>query len=482
LTLASRPVAFGGAVVGAAALAYAVRSPDGWHALALLLVLIAVGCIGYLLLQARPSLIMSLALVLMCLSGYWVDLAAPLPIDRLAIALSLGLVLARPEMRAKLFLRLRQPLTWLLALLALYTIVSAMRAGTLTQEESLYTMLDSLGIVPFALYVVAPVVFETERDRDILMTTLVCLGAYLGLTAMFEMFHVSALVFPKYILNPNIGIHFGRARGPFVEADANGLAMFACAVASVIAAVRWRGTPKATFALGVVALCAFGILLTLTRAVWIGSAIGCVVTLLAFAPLRRYVVPVVLIGAVGAVGALTLVPGLSGDATKRSDELRPVWDRLNTDAAALRMVQAKPLTGFGWHTFQENSPTYLRQASSFPLTGSGLIVHNVFLARLSELGLIGTLMFVIAFGWAIGGSAIRAGPPEMLAWKMGLVAIAIDWVVVANFVQITYAMPTALIWLWAGMISPVPRDATATNPGSVRWAALRGASAPAPGA
>ena len=42
-------------------------------------------------------------------------------------------------------------------------------------------------------------------------------GVYLGFTAVCEIAQLWSLVFPKYIADPKIGLHFGRARGPMVH-------------------------------------------------------------------------------------------------------------------------------------------------------------------------------------------------------------------------------------------------------------------------
>ncbi len=105
----------------------------------------------------------------------------------------------------------------LVAILA-WTAYSALFAGTLTVKDPFFALLDYLGIVPFALFWVAPAAFPGPRERRILLTTLVGVGLYLGATAFFETIGPSALVFPRYIMDPSVGIHWGRARGPFVEA------------------------------------------------------------------------------------------------------------------------------------------------------------------------------------------------------------------------------------------------------------------------
>ena len=111
---------------------------------------------------------------------------------------------------------------WVLALLVLYAVGSSAWANTLTQHHASFELLDRLGIVPFLLYLVAPAAFATDRQRTILLGTLAVVGAYLGATAFFEMIGPHSLVFPKFILNPSLGIHDGRARGPFLEAGADG--------------------------------------------------------------------------------------------------------------------------------------------------------------------------------------------------------------------------------------------------------------------
>ena len=59
-----------------------------------------------------------------------------------------------------------------------------------------------------------------EVKRRILLGTLVAIGAYLSLTAVAEKLGITGLEVPGYISDPTVGIHFGRARGPFVDAGA----------------------------------------------------------------------------------------------------------------------------------------------------------------------------------------------------------------------------------------------------------------------
>src|SRR6185437_1384096 len=105
-------------------------------------------------------------------------------------------------------------------------------------------------------------------------------------------------------------------------------------------------------------LCFTGTLLTLERSVWTGAAIATVLTLLVFARLRPLALPVIATGVVAVVLALLLVPGLSAKVSSRAQQQEPVWDRQNLTVAALNMISARPLLGFGWDRFQSDSGPY----------------------------------------------------------------------------------------------------------------------------
>ena len=143
------------------------------------------------------------------------------------------------------------------------------------------------------------------------------LGAYLGLTTLFEMVHLNALVFPRYILNPNYGIHFGRGRGPFVDAVANGFACFICAAACGVAVATWSGIRPRIFAGLIGFLCLVGTFLSLERSVWIGAAAAIVITVMTIRQLRRYALPLATAIVIVLAATLALIPGLRATVKTR---------------------------------------------------------------------------------------------------------------------------------------------------------------------
>lgn len=421
-------------------------------------------CLLAALMLVEPAWPISLGVAAMIFSSHWDLTSSPIPLDRvLIVAGVLSLILRARTIRDVLGNELSAIHVLLLAA-ALFAFGSAVISGTIGDHDAIFALLDRYGIVPFVLFAVAPAAFPDARTRRILLITLTVVGAYLAYTSILARVGPQSLVFPQYIVDPAIGIHADRARGPFVESVANGLALFECGVA---AAFLWRTELDSRMRMGaalVVAACSLSIVLTLTRSIWIGSAVALLAAMASSAQTRRLVVPIV--GAVAAMAllALAVVPGLSADASSRESDQAPIWDRENTNAAALRMVGERPLLGFGWFEFQSQNAAHQRLADDHIITGAGLEEHNVFLSNAAELGLLGTLLWGAALVVAVGGGIFRRGPPELDWWRVGLVAIAVQWLIVANFVPLGYAFPTALLWLWAGVAWYRPSPAPAAGP------------------
>jgi O-antigen ligase len=417
--------------------------------------MLAAGAAGALALVAaavavEPAWILSVGLALSIFSGNWSYLHVPGPVDRVVIVTGIITVLVRSLVVADAPRVQVRRVHWVLALLIVYAVGSAAWTNTLSQHQATFELLDRLGLVPFLLYLVAPAAFATERQRTILLGTLAVVGAYLGATAFFEMIGPHALVFPSFILNPALGIHDGRARGPFLEAGADGLAMFCCSVAAVMLLHRPRAPWIRRAVIAIAGLCLLGVVLTLTRQVWAGAAAGALLASIGSARLRRHVPAAVIAGVVLVGGALVLVPSLQAKLHTRVSAQKPVWDRLNSDAAALRMIESRPLLGYGWGTFPRYSPRYYHVAKTYPLSAVAE-VHNVVLSNAAELGAIGLGLWLLGLTAAMVAPFRRRGPPSMEPWKLGLVAVAVAWFVQANFAPLAYAFDNYLPWLFAGI-------------------------------
>jgi putative inorganic carbon (hco3(-)) transporter len=421
--------------------------------------LATLAAVAYVAWHVEPAYIFCGAIAASCFSGDWSLLGFPNSVapDRLLLLGAIAMVVVRSR-GAHPRPRFRMRLSHLLLLLvSLYVVTSAVWAGTLSNREALFRMTDRFGLVPFLAFAVAPLAFRTQRHRQALVATLVGVGAYLSLTALFETTGTTALVLPHFISDPSLGLHFGRARGPFLEAQTMGMALFACAIACCVGFTYWRSREARALLAAVALLCMAGTLFTLQRAVWVGVIAACAAALLSVRRLRRYVVPAALGGCVLVVLLLAVVPGLSEKVSSRTGEQadRSLWDRQNLNAAALRAVDANPLFGVGWERWQDVGEPYLRTSPDYPVTGSVngqiQVVHNVVLSNAAELGLLGTSLWLLALVAVFASALMRRGPPDHAAWRAGLVALGVMWVVVMLFTPLAKPFPTLLVFLWAGV-------------------------------
>lgn len=430
-----------------------VTQPSAEH-LVLLVVLVVVGLAAvWILAHVSVATVFAVGLGSEIFSSNWKYLGIPIPLDRVFFVVGL-LILVFSGGRAVSDRRITfRPIHLLLLATAGWATASAIGAGTIGTSPGFFALLDRLGLLPFLMFALAPLIFGDARRRNTLLIVLVVVGFYLGSIGVAEGLGIHRLVIPSYINNPNIGIHAERARGPFLEADAMGFGLYVGAVGAAIGLGTWRSHRAQVICVLTLVLDGLGIFFTVTRAVWLGAALGVVVAFASHRRLRRLLVPMGIAGAAVVALSLLLVPGLSNKVDGRVSSASPVWDRYNTNDAAIRAAEAHPVTGIGWQTFESSSTTYLRQADTYPLTGADLEVHNVFLSHLAELGVPGAVMWALALFAAVGGACLRRAPPGLEAWRLGLRAFFVMFLFIALFAPLSDALPNLFLWLMAGIVS-----------------------------
>jgi O-antigen ligase len=160
----------------------------------------------------------------------------------------------------------------------------------------------------------------------------------------------------------------------------------------------------------------------------------------------------VLVAGALAIGAsLSLIPGLSETVNRRLNDPATIWDRKNLARAAVNMVEAKPLFGFGWSRFTSDSADYFQQAFDYPLTATNAGVHNTPLTYGVDLGLVGMTLWILGLTFGILGALTTRGPPELQRWRVALVAVAAASLVVLNSVPPTAWLNRSL-WLFAAVV------------------------------
>jgi putative inorganic carbon (HCO3(-)) transporter len=168
--------------------------------------------------------------------------------------------------------------------------------------------------------------------------------------------------------------------------------------------------------------------------------------------LRKFLLPLAIgLGIVIGV-VLAAAPQVRSDANTRVNTTRSVWDRENTDDAALRIVEQHPLAGVGWVRFVDVSEQWVRQAHTYPITNIDIEVHNVALGRAAELGLPAAALWVFS---VLAGPCMvflkRRPPGDLAGWAIVSMGGTACWLVAINLSPVPYPLPNLLVWLMSGI-------------------------------
>lgn len=330
-------------------------------------------------------------------------------------------------------------------------------------------------LIPFAIYWMAR---QSPLDRSklsLLAGTLTCLGVYLAVTGLLEIGEQWWAVFPGYIADPEVGMHFGRARGPMVSAISFGLYLGVC----ILAAWLWRSRHRRLGQLVTVALMPVmlaGIYFSYTRSVWMGAGLGLMIVL--GLTLRGLWRPLVL---GGMASAALLLAVTQMDKLKALEREQPAADssssvdlRVGFAYLSWTMFRDRPLWGVGFGQFPDAKLPYLADRST-SLNLEDLrpyCHHNTFLSILTETGLIGLGLFLaVLASWAwTAWNLVR--DPQLPDWTRAqgtllLGALGI-YVCQLAFHEMSYSpVDNSLIFLLAGVTVGLRAAARpAANPAS----------------
>ncbi len=305
-------------------------------------------------------------------------------IDRFAFGLLILVVLLRVCVLRQP-LRFGGPVTWpmlAMLLLAFYGVVSQ------PNDAETWSLFAAKWLVPFALYHLAAYIFDDAQSlRRFETFSLVVLG-YLSLTAIFFLIDAKQFIFPRYILDESLGYHADRARGPFLQAVANGVALNLLGLLALNSFRRKR--LRALLALFFLASLPLAIVATKTRAVWLSFALS-ILGLLFFSSsrrLRRACLCLVIAGGIGLATAVSFADR-NASLTDRLEERGPVIFRMEIYQAGWEMFLQKPLAGWGAAEMQTELS---KRISDFHQ--EQFFFHNTYLEIVVQYGLVGLVLYL----------------------------------------------------------------------------------------
>jgi len=275
--------------------------------------------------------------------------------------------------------------------LPMLALVGLAFAGALTQpyDAETWSLFAAKWFVPFALYNVAVIVFDDSDALRKFEWFALAVLAYLSFIAICFMAGAKELVFPRFILDEGLGIHADRARGPFLQAVANGVALNLLGLIALDSFRRKR--LRGAAALAMVTALPLAILATKTRAVWLSFA-GTILVLMLFSPsrrLRRICLALTLASLAALLMFLAFADEHNDAFSDRLEERSPVDFRMAVYGAGRDMFLEKPLLGWDTDGMQAELS---RRISDFHQ--KEFYFHNTYLEILVRYGLVGLALYV----------------------------------------------------------------------------------------
>ena len=323
-------------------------------------------------------------------------------------------------------------------------------------DNRTWSLLAAKFIVPFALFHLSAIILRDERRLELFEVFALAVLAYLCFTSIAFLVGAKSLIFPRFILDESLGYHADRARGPLLQAVANGVSLNLLGLLALHAILRRRIRGlKAAILLASLPL---AILATMTRAVWLSFvvSVGVLIVRSHNRRLRRVSI------AVAAMGALALLITLSFDdqrraLTDRLQESGPVDFREAVYTGGWQMFLEKPFTGWG---VNQMPAELARHVSGY--NEKELYPHNTYLELLVEHGILGLALYVWLM-WELlrlgRGSVPRDECNGLLNRQfhaMWPVLLGVYWVN-ASVVVMNYQFVNGLLFVLAGMLAAQQR-------------------------
>lgn len=267
-------------------------------------------------------------------------------------------------------------------------------------------------LAPLVAYLYGRHVMKDERSLRLILVFFLLMTVYFDITAVAEQMGWNWLIWPKQILDKNVGMYAeGRSRGPVAHPPVFGqlLSMFVLLVFYFL--MRAAKAGQRILLAGLAGLTMLAQLYTYTRGPWVATAVA-IVAMAALRASYRKLLLVLVVAAlmIGALGPAFLTQNRF--LQERVANVNTIENRLSMLATSVRMLRDHPFMGVGYLRYKEFRDQY-NQATYVPFYGlvrkkygEGMVPHDVFLGRAIEEGVISLVLF-LGFLFVIGRSWLR---------------------------------------------------------------------------
>ena len=412
-----------------------------------------------------PFAVLGMAIVIFgSVWGYeFFHVPAPIPItiDRLLLVVAIG-IFAMLAIRQQASIRQLMPIDLLAICLIGVIFCSAVLHDWSFKNNLPISRLLFFYLLPFGLYLVVKNSTISKKQLRFVGIGICSFCVYLSLTAFAESRGWYGVVFPKYIYDPSVTEFLGRGRGPFQNPISNGVFMTTGLAAAF---VLWPNSGTRTrMALTIaIPILILGNYATLTRSVWLGMVLGIGLVVWVITNQRQRAVMIIAGTAASVVIFMALGSSLvsfkrdkhvTQNEMSQSALLRPIFASI-----AWEMFQDRPVFGHGFGQYSKHRHHYLQNPhSDLPLSkGASYYQHNVFLALLTETGIIGCGLLVLFLLKSFQTSILLYRHPDASNWEQAhaliLMALLISYVINGMFHDVSIIpMAHYLLFFWLAIV------------------------------
>jgi O-antigen ligase len=323
------------------------------------------------------------------------------------------------------------------------------------RSADVYLLYDRVA-VPMMLFVVIRWIGPEDRTLDRWFPVLAVL--VLSQTAFGIMSWVAPELLPDAWLNRAGSRTTGSLRHPNVYGIS---LLFGGALAFHLGRVAPRGSLRRLTGMPLLAIACLMAVLTLSRATWLAT----LVVLVGIACMHPRAVGKTLLLVVPTV-ALLLSSGLLGISTQgTSDRLysstseESALSRLPVVMASVRMLEARPLTGWGYNRFDDFDHQFQEAIPGLYVPTKDHASHNLYLSILAEQGFVGLGLY-LGPAFVLAGRSIRIRPflrsrPRDRLQLMTLWLVLAGYLTVTMFSNMRVAFGFGVWWICLGLIAVV---------------------------
>ncbi len=360
-------------------------------------------------------------------------------------------------------------------------VISMMRVGFVSVDPARFPSPWFVFITgyffPFVVYVYAKSFIQTEEQVYLVLTALFIFGIYLCLIAPLEYFKLRQYVYPQYINDPKIStLHLERARGPFLNAAFNGVAIVIGFISGMHLLPKKTGFSLA-FSQGMLLLFPPAVFFTLTRSVYLGFLISLFIFFMwyktPFSKWKLISIPVAIAVAVIFINAHRLA---SSDRREGGVyQVEEVEIRMALLGMSYYLFTQHPVLGIGLAQFIPVATlSYTGKVPYVVEVSTPQFQHNHLMGIATELGLVGLVAYVIMVVLILRRfmQTLKVLPEEGFLGKNFCIVVIAVWCVYLNnnlFVEPSNALfINSVPFLFAGLTDGLYVRATETSTASHR--------------